>query len=175
MNTIYIVRHAEYENNISKKININPLNNKKLTSNGTKQAKKVALELKDIKFERVLVSEFLRTQETAKQITNVKQETNNILNELKIGRENSNYENHNKKVKAQIFKSKIENNDESIFEKLEELKKFFKKIKQTKSKNTLIVTHKDTIRLFMIINEKLSIEEFYELDPKNCSIYKIEY
>ncbi len=175
MSTIYIVRHAQYENNISKKININSNNIKHLTKEGVNQAKKVSKELKNIKFDKVLISEFKRTSETAEYITEKEQEINTIINELKIGRENSSYENHNIKVKDQIFKNKIDKSDESIFEKLKELKKFLNNLKKNKNNNTLIVTHKDIIRLLIIINEDLSIENFYELNPENCSVYKIKY
>ena len=137
---IYIVRHGQTKYNVEGRyggrIDI-PLNN-----NGIKSAKELRDKFKNVKFDYVICSPLIRTQQTAKIITN----KSLILDERLIERDNGELEG---KLKSEIqelpdFNDPNENkyNIESITNFRNRIEDFFCEIDEKyKGKNVLIVTH----------------------------------
>jgi len=176
MKNIYFVRHANYENNELKICNLNPKIKIELSKKGLKQIEKNKSKIENINFDKIITSEFYRTQKTAQLLTNSKKEKitiNKVLNEILIGDDKMSYEKHNILVKNQIEKNIKREKDEDILIKIKQLEKFLNELKKTDFENILICTHKDVLRLIKIINEKLDLKEFYNLNFENCEIYKI--
>jgi isoleucyl-tRNA synthetase len=65
-NTYYAMRHGEAENNTKEVLSANPNTPHHLTEKGKMQVEKTARVLKDIKFDYIFVSPFVRTRDTAK-------------------------------------------------------------------------------------------------------------
>ena len=85
--TIYIVRHGETDQNLNHLIQGQTDN--KLNDTGRLQARNLAQKMKDIKFDAVFSSDFLRTKETAEIIIlekKLKVQTTKALRERRWGR-----------------------------------------------------------------------------------------
>ena len=83
---LYLVRHGETEWNV--KGIIQGQNNSCLTENGKQQAKTIADELKDIKFDSIFSSDLTRTQDTAEIIRLDREiviQTSKLLRERNFG------------------------------------------------------------------------------------------
>ena len=65
---VHFMRHGESEYNVKGLLNQDPKIKVHLTSKGKKQAENAAKKLRKINFDAIFVSEFVRTQETAKII-----------------------------------------------------------------------------------------------------------
>jgi len=175
LKNIFFVRHGEYLNNVEKKMNHDPLLKISLDEVGINQAKLVGEKFKKIIFDRVYCSQFLRCFETASYISNIKPIVDSRLNEMKIGSDKLTYGEHRVLVRNQIYKNEVLDSDESIYKKIEDLKIFILEVKNLGFENVLVTSHKDILRLIKIINEDLTLDKFYDMDPKNCEVYKVEF
>jgi isoleucyl-tRNA synthetase len=67
-NTYFVMRHGEAENNVREVISCKKENTHSLTEKGKKQVAETLTMLKEKKIQRIIVSPFLRTKETAEMV-----------------------------------------------------------------------------------------------------------
>lgn len=160
----YIVRHGESESNVTR--NLAGHTDVKLTTNGKKQAKKRANDLRHISFSAVFSSDLLRAKETAEILALEHQiaiETQEVLRERFFGAfEGMNYDEYNvmadnlrEKIKhltqeqqlAMRLGGEVESNDE-LFSRMQVF------LRETAlaypGKNVMIVCHGGIMREFLI-------------------------
>lgn len=86
LTTFYIARHGETEWNVKRLIQ--GTSDSPLTEKGIQDAKKIAKELKDIKFDLIFSSDLLRAKRTAEIVAlenNLTVETNKLIQERNFG------------------------------------------------------------------------------------------
>lgn len=167
---IYLVRHGETDWN--DKLLFQGHTDTYLNKNGLIQAKYIADEFKNIKFEMIISSDLLRALETAdiiKKITGFKKKIiiSKNLRERNYGSfEGKKYEylRHKRKnfdgEKDKVFFKRINNFFNSI-------------IKKYKGKNIIIVTHGGVVR--QIISKILQLNDYKKIRILNASISEIYY
>lgn len=175
---ITLVRHGQvktYDKNIYHFDNIH------LSKEGIEQAKKLALKLKNKKFDYIYCSNLERTRETAEEILKFHKNTPikfvEELRELKIGEmQGKPYKDANDMLTKEYasFKPK---GGESRLEFLERVKKFLNKLyKKHKNQNILLITHGGVARrINNIIQNKPPEEKDREFKQDNCCINIIEF
>lgn len=70
-NTYYVMRHGEADSNVAKTLDCSGDPNNHLTEQGIDDTKKTAELLRDKKIDRIVVSPYLRTQETARIVSEI--------------------------------------------------------------------------------------------------------
>lgn len=180
---IYFVRHGETEENIKKTYYGNL--DSKLTFKGIQQAKLCGKFLEKIDFEKIFISEKLRTFETAQIIfPNKKFIIDSRINELNFGIfEGKTYDELTKLYPKEVSKWKEDwkdfcpKNGESYITFYSRVKSFIDYIKKLNDKNILIVTHGGVVRAAYsyILDENLDF--YWKFASKNgdISIVKYEY
>jgi broad specificity phosphatase PhoE len=163
---LYLLRHGESEYNVKDLINTNPKIDVSLTKKGVKQAEKAAKKLKKIKFDVILVSEFLRAKQTAEIVNrslNVRFEVEPMLNEINLG-----YEGRPDKDFLKAAGNNLLHFRGDGTESWQELKKrvgeFLTEIKKKDFENVLVVSHQWTIRVANGLANGLTDEEAYAVD-----------
>lgn len=180
---LYCIRHAQAEHNLKDIMNGDPKKPIHLTKLGEKQAKEATKKLKNIRFNALYVSEFPRTQETAKIINNprnVKIKIDKRLNDLKSGTEgktNKFYKEKREelaeKQKVHILKVRV-GNGESFEDEVKRVSSFLNHLKKQQYKKVLIVTHYDIIQAIKLKIEGLGFNEIKSFKPKNCEIFRFK-
>lgn len=172
--TIYIIRHAETDDNVNSKFQ--GWNNSPLTSDGHIQAKKLAKRLSDSPITVIYTSDLLRTKETAaplaKQLELIPKENEDVKEHGLGSLEGYSWINAPKadqKIMKGLFES-LRSRDlhwkdhqgETLHEFYERLTRFLDHIKEQHSgENIAVVTHGGTInRLFEILGFKQNSDDF---------------
>ena len=174
---IYFVRHGETYNNIKNLIG----GNSELSPKGIEQAKATAELLKDIKFDAIYVSDYIRTRQTAEYINvyhNLPIQVDKRMNERFHGTyENTDVSKFNFNEIWDIDNEKIyENNIETISECIERAKSFLEDIKiKHKNQNILIVSHRGMSRIMQLVFNNISKDiDLYILGLINGEFYTYE-
>lgn len=163
---LYVLRHAQALSNVKGIIDENPEDNFFLTKKGEQQALTTAEKLKDAPFDAIYVSEFNRTQQTAKfvnQYHTLQLIVDERLNEVRTGFNREPYQ-----IIHQLF---VESEDqwntkfkegESFEESKARVKDFLEELRQQKHETVLVVTHGDISMIIHGLLNNLSNEEMYE-------------
>lgn len=173
---VYFMRHAETNYNLKNLINEIPSKKVFLTERGKRQARSVAKKLEKIKFDAVYVSEFYRTQETAKVIfirKKVKISVDKRLNEIKFGFENQKYEKYlkareNEKSWADF---RINKKYESFSDVKERVSDFFSSLSEKKYRNVLVIAHEAVLMAAYSLLKKLDLEKALRMKFGNCELF----
>lgn len=158
--TFYIVRHGETELNVNGLIQGNGIDSS-LTEKGLGQVKKVARELRKIKFDAVYSSDLLRAKKTAEIIVlehKLLVETTKLIRERKYGKFEGKPRNllnqfndlYEKMSNEERFHHKIDKDAESDEELVTRFITFLREAALTHPKKTvLVVTHGGLMRVFL--------------------------
>jgi len=174
------MRHAESEYNVQDLINQDSSVKVRITGKGRRQALEAGKKLKDLDFDIIFVSEFLRTQETAKIVCaerDVEIKIDKRIDEDSKGFEGENVENYRKARRESgeeinLFKASKEL--ESFHDVKLRIEKFVNWLKTQKYKNVLIVTHEICVQSARSIFEGISGEEAFSSSIKNCEYFEYE-
>lgn len=160
LTTFYLLRHVETENNVNKIIQGHL--DSPLTKNGEEQARALANEFKDVKFDLVFSSDLLRAKRTAEVITlekNLAVETTKLLRERNWGEFEGTssgsfdkyYETLSNASDEERRKYKATKNFESDEEIITRMITFLRETAVNfPGKKILVVSHGSIIRMFLI-------------------------
>jgi len=171
------VRHGETENNFKK---LYQGKEDKLTKLGKEQAKKLALRLKDKKFDIIFCSSLKRTRETAKEILEFHKKTPVIYSEDIRERDIGELEGtpwSKEDDSPEIYATHKPKGGESRLEFLERVRKFLDYLnKNYKGKEVLLISHGGVSRMFNnIVNNKLPGFEDVNWAQDNCCVNILEF
>jgi len=186
MTTIYIIRHGESTHNAGifkgEKLHEIPL-----TETGKKQAEKVAQKLKNIHFDVIFSSHYVRAQETAKIIANsikLEHKVSSTIHERIFG---DNYYKNRETVRAkmkEIFKKfsdkeklqyKYSQDMESSQQGTERLMTFIKKVTdEYAGKTIMIVCHGNIMRSLLNLLGWCKFDELPERAIENTGYIRLE-
>lgn len=172
---IYLVRHGQIPNNALRK-HTNPYED--LTEVGIKQAEELKEKIRDIKFDIIYVSPYLRARHTANIIN-----TNNIemiiderLSERDCGNLSGQLlgENEDRMDYWNYFSIKEYGTAENIKSFFERVYNFLEELKTKDYKNVLIVAHSGVSKAFSGYFEGIGNGLFLHRGLKNCEIKEYE-
>lgn len=188
LTTIYIMRHGESEANIQKRYGTT--SETKLTMQGIKQAHNIANRLRNIHFDKIFSSDFVRAKHTAEIIAAEKKlavTTTEALRERSYGRMNGKtLEEMKKELKELVdiyiamsekekFTHKLVHDMETAQEALERLIRFIREIAIAyRGKTLLLVCHVTLLRVFLIHLGFGNYHEVVSKNIKNTAYLKVE-
>lgn len=168
---IYIVRHGQIPNNALKR-HTNPYED--LTDIGIKQAEKLRDEIKDIKFDVIYTSPFLRAKHTAKilNINNIETIIDDRLSERSCGDLSGQpLEKNEERIDYWYYYStKEHSNAENIKPFFERVYNFLDELKIKHYEKVLIVAHSGVSKAFSGYFEGINDGKFLNRVLKNCEI-----
>ena len=175
---VIFMRHAESEYNARDLINQDSKINVHITEKGKKQALESGEKLEDRGFDIIFVSEFLRTQETARIVKgerDIEIKIDNRINEIKLGFEGENSENY-RKVRGEsgekINLFKVSRELENYHDVKLRIEKFVNWLKNQRYGNILIVTHEICCQCVRSIFEGTSEEIAFSSPVGNCEYFE---
>ena len=173
---IYFVRHGQ--TNLNQQKIFQGHIDEPLNELGLIQAKGVAEQLKDEKFDYLFCSPLKRAKETAIEINkfhNLKLVEDKRLAETNLG--NMQGKPYNQENIDNYFKNPKENNGESLEDVYLRVREFLEEIKDLKGKNILIVSHSGVNMFvnFYIKNRNIKKDEVEHIPFVNCGVMKYEF
>ncbi|OFI07627.1 alpha-ribazole phosphatase [Clostridium acetireducens DSM 10703] len=179
---IYLLRHGETESN-NKKVYYGSLDSS-LNEKGIEQIKKAKEYLKNIKFDKVYISNSKRAKQTANIIIEHNKDfiIDNNINEMDLGIfEGKTYKELEKlyplewKCWSEDWKEYAPPKGESYVDFYARVKKFIQSIEKLDLENVLIITHGGVIRSIYayILGENLDL--FWKFASKNGDVSLIKY
>lgn len=181
---IYIIRHAQTESNL-KEIACKTQKEEGLTKKGKEQAKKLAENLKKVRFNKIFISEAKRTYETILPLLKLKKnipiKKDKRLNECEFGVFSGLTLKEAKRKYPNIFRARQKDqwnvpipkgeSYKDVALRLEAFLKDFKKdVKKYKFKNILIVTHATPLKVFLIKYLCFSIKKVESIYFENALV-----
>ena len=169
------MRHGQSKYNVNNLINVDPNVKVCLTDKGKEQVRKAGKKI--IGLDVIYVSEFLRTQETAKEINkerNLAVKIDGRLNEFNPGMQfegKSGYKYENVVGEDPL---NYDEGGETIDDLIKRMKSFLKELKKEKYENVLIITHEIPIRMTNFIFGKMSKLDAYDMRYDNCDVEEYE-
>ena len=175
---ISVVRHAETNFNVLGLHNADPSVDVRLTEQGIKQAESLAKELKDMEFETIIISELLRTKQTADIINKFhysKIEVDARLNDIDSGFEGQLVSDYHEARDASPdpYTARF-NNGESPNDVYDRTKEFLKSLPNRSEKSILIVTSKHNFRHIKSIIHNLDPREALKTHIENAEKFEFE-
>ena len=173
---IYFVRHGQ--TNLNQQKIFQGHIDEPLNELGLIQAKGVAEQLKDEKFDYLFCSPLKRAKETAIEINkfhNLKLVEDKRLAETNLGKmQGKPYSQENI---DNYFKNPKEYNGESLEDVYLRVREFLEEIKDLKGKNILIVSHSGVNMFvnFYIKNRNIKKDEVEHIPFVNCGVMKYEF
>lgn len=174
-------RHAETNYNVNDLVNYNPAVDVHLTEHGIKQAKELAEQLKDFKFDVIYISRLGRTKQTA-EIINKYHElplvVNELLDDTRNGFEGQPYSNAKgwRDAQPDPVTARYQDKYESVADMTERAKEFLNFIK-TNHKNdetVLVVTSSHIIKQLRMLNGEITLQELLSAPAKHATYYTFE-
>lgn len=173
---IYFVRHGQ--TNLNQQKIFQGHIDEPLNELGLIQAKGVAEQLKDEKFDYLFCSPLKRAKETAIEINkfhNLKLVEDKRLAETNLGKMQG--KPYNQENIDNYFKNPKEYNGESLEDVYLRVREFLEEIKDLKGKNILIVSHSGVNMFvnFYIKNRNIKKDEVEHIPFVNCGVMKYEF
>lgn len=174
---ITFVRHGETENNFKK---LYQGREDKLTELGREQAKKLALRLKDEKFDVIFCSTLKRTRETAEEILKFHKDTQVVYSEEIRERDIGELEGTPWSVEddsPELYATHKPQGGESRLEFLDRIRKFIDFLhKNYREKEVLLITHGGVSRMLNnIVNNNLPEFQDVNWTQDNCCVNIVEF
>lgn len=172
---IYLVRHGQIPNNALKR-HTNPYED--LTEVGIKQAEELKNKIKDIKFDIIYVSPFLRAKHTADiiNVNNLEMIIDERLSERSCGNLSGKplEENNDRIDYWDYFSINEHGTAENIKPFFERVYSFLDELKTKNYKQVLIVAHSGISKAFSGYFEGIQDGKFLDRGLKNCEIKEYE-
>lgn len=171
---VYIVRHGQILSNVLK-VHTNAFED--LTEQGINQAKELSKIIKNINFDIIYVSPYLRAIHTAEILNtnNIKMIIDKRLCERNCGKKNGEpVENYTYRMDYwNYFSNKDHGDAENIKDFFERIYSFLEELKTKNYHNVLIVTHSGVSKAFYSYFKGIPEDgNFFNLGLKNCEIKK---
>lgn len=174
-------RHAETNYNVKGLVNYDPEVDVHLTNKGREQAKELAEQLKDFKFDAIYISRLRRTKQTADAINRYHKQkliVNDLLDDTRNGFEGRLVSEVKAWRNAQPdpITARYQNKYESVSDMTNRVRKFLNYLKQHhKSNDTiLIVTSSHLIKQLRALDEQIDIQELLGQQAKHATYYTFE-
>ncbi|MCE7913472.1 MAG: histidine phosphatase family protein [Nitrosomonas sp. PRO4] len=148
---IYAMRHGRTNYNDLGLCNDDASQHVYLTELGIAQAQSAALELRDVKFQRVIVSPLPRTRQTAEIVNRyhgVPIEVHEDIADLRSGFEGKPVAEYFAAISHDPLKARV-NGGESLLDYKQRILRFIDWLKLQQQETVLIVAHEDTMRVFV--------------------------
>lgn len=147
---IYAMRHGRTNYNDLGLCNDDPSQHVYLTELGIAQAQSAALELRDVKFQRVIVSPLPRTRQTAEIVNHyhgLPIEVHEDIADLRSGFEGKPVGDYFAAISHDPLQARV-NGGESLLDYKRRILRFIDWLKLQQHETVLIVAHEDTMRVF---------------------------
>ena len=148
---IYCMRHGRTNYNDLCLCNDDPAQDVHLTEVGIKQAQSAALALRDIEFERMIVSPLPRTYQTAQivnQYHSIPIEVHADLTDIRSGFDGKSVSDYFAAIGHDPLNARV-NGGESLLDHKQRVLRFIDWLKVQKDKALLVVAHEETLRVFI--------------------------
>lgn len=148
---IYCMRHGRTNYNDLCLCNDDPAQDVHLTGVGIKQAHSAALALRDIEFERMIVSPLPRTYQTAEivnQYHSIPIEVHADLADIRSGFDGKPVSDYFAAISHDPLKARV-NGGESLLDHKQRVLRFIDWLKVQKDKALLVVAHEETLRVLI--------------------------
>lgn len=171
---IYVIRHGKSEANM---LGVHNAPETKLASVGVTQAENLRDKIKNIDYDAIICSPFIRTKQTA-EIINVKNK--NIVFDDRLKERNfgpligSSLHNIDRDGYWNYYNEKRYNECEDIKTFLNRINSFIEDLKLKEYKSVLIVTHKGVSRAFEVYFNGLGDGKLFKKGITNCEIEEFE-
>ncbi len=176
---LFVVRHGEAQSNVSGIINSDITKEFHLTDDGIAQARSIGKKLKDKKIDVVISSPFIRTRETANEISQHIGNLEITFDERLVEHNHGSYDGTDLKefiatVKDnQVWYDTVFGDGESFRHVEKRVEKVINDIsKKYPGKRVLIVTHGNVIRAIKRYIERCSVDATREFRAKHGEVYE---
>ncbi len=170
------MRHGETDYNVKKLINCDPGKRIGLNNTGRKQILDIAMKLKNVHFDAIYASEFLRTQQSAGIINEnrgVLVKIDKRINEAKIGFEGEVDSKYQSAASEDPLGFKIEGG-ENWYDAKKRVSNFLNDLKAKKYSCVLVVTHEFVVQVVNGIVNNLPDKEARFIRFKNSEFLEFE-
>lgn len=168
---IYFMRHGRTNYNDLGLCNDDPARDVHLTEAGIEQAQSAALALRDVAFERIIVSPLPRTYQTAEIINRhhlVPIEVHADLADIRSGFEGMPVANYFAAISSDPLRKRV-NGGESLLDHKQRVLRFIDWLKVQEDKTVLVVAHEETMRVFVAYFEgNVSDDRLRDIHVTNC-------
>lgn len=172
-------RHAETNYNIKDLVNYDPAVDVHLTKKGIKQAKDLAEQLKDFKFDAIYVSRLKRTKQTADIINRYHQQNllvNKLLDDTRNGFEGRPYDEAKgwRDAQPDPVSARYLDKFESVSDMTIRVQKFIDYLKRHHKSNEtiLIITSSHIIKQLRMLYGEITMEELLNAPAKHATYYE---
>ena len=148
---IYVMRHGRTNYNDLGLCNDDPCQDVYLTETGIAQAQSAARELRDVDFERILVSPLPRTYQTAQivnQYHSIPIEVHADLTDIRSGFDGKSVSDYFAAIGHDPLNARV-NGGESLLDHKQRVLRFIDWLKVQKDKALLVVAHEETLRVLI--------------------------
>lgn len=170
------MRHGQTNYNVKKIINCDPRKKIGLNRTGKKQVLDVSMKLKDVEFDVIYASEFLRTQQSARIINKnrgVPMRIDKRVNEAKIGFEGRVDLKYQSAALEDPLNFKIKGG-ENWYDVRKRVSSFLDNLREENYSCVLVVTHEFVVQVVNGIVSKLSNKEARFTRFKNTEFIEFE-
>ncbi|SFM18729.1 histidine phosphatase family protein [Nitrosomonas communis] len=171
---IYFMRHGRTNYNDLGLCNDDPSRDVHLTVIGMAQARSAALALRDVAFERIIVSPLPRTYQTAKIIScyhSVPIEVHPDLADIRSGFDSMPVSDYFAAISHDPLRMRV-NGGESLLDHKQRVLRFIDWLKEQKDKILLVIAHEETMRVFVAYFEGgIEDDQLRDIHVGNC-VYK---
>lgn len=168
---IYLLRHGRTNYNELGLCNDDPSRDVYLTETGIKQAQSAAQALRDVTFERIVVSPLPRTHQTAEIVNRyhtVPIEIHADLADIRSGFDGKPVSDYFAAISCDPLRSRV-NGGESLLDHKQRILRFIDWLKTQKDEALLIVAHEETIRVFVAYFEGgIEDDQLRDIHIGNC-------
>mgnify|MGYP003731620935 CR=1 FL=1 len=175
---VYFMRHGESEYNIIKRINFDPKKKVHLTIKGKDQVEKTARELRNMRFDAIYSSQFLRARESAEIMAKngkIKIKVDKRLNEMRYGLEGESAEKYYeaRKTAAKFSEFKI-GGFESFLDVKERVYDFLMELRKKKYARVLVVTHEAVVQAARALFNQLGDDDAFLSRVRNAEYFMFD-
>ncbi|WP_090720440.1 histidine phosphatase family protein [Nitrosomonas sp. Nm166] len=168
---IYCMRHGCTNYNDLGLCNDDPGRDVYLTKTGIEQAQSAALALREVAFERILVSPLPRTRQTAEIVNQyhaVPIEIHADLADIRSGFDGRPVSDYFAAIAQDPLRRRV-NGDESLLDHKQRVLRFIDWLKVQKDKILLVIAHEETMRVFIAYFEGgIEDEQLRDIHMDNC-------
>lgn len=169
---VFFIRHGQTTYNILHLCNDVVEKKVSLTELGKQQTHTLAAALTDIHFNKIFVSELLRTQQTAAIINQSRQveiNINPLLNDIRSGFDSLPVNDYQQAIAHDRIHARI-NGGESLMQHNQRVTTFIEWLQTQPYSCVLVIAHEETLRVFKAWFEHLDDAAMLDLRFDNCAV-----
>ena len=169
---VYFIRHGQTNYNLLHLCNDMCEKQVSLTELGKHQALTLAQQLRPVNFEKIMVSELPRTQQTAaiiNQNRNVPVIISPLINDIRSGFDSRSVAEYQQAIAHDRMHASI-NGGESLLQHKQRVLEFILWLQQQPYNCILVIAHEETLRVFKAVFEALDDTTMIDLHFDNCAL-----